>query len=727
MTEDLYNYTNNLDLKKYLGSNMSSSDYRLKIERLLLSIARIFINASISDIDHLIKSSLGSAVKMINVDRGYIYLFQNKNTQLELAYHFNQPDIKGKIQLHDQVDSSDFAWLVNTILEKKEIKVTSLEEIPPNATTIKYILQSEKTKSMILQPMILNGVAIGYVGFDTVNEEIKWTVETQYILNICADIFVRAIERKRAVEWGKESEEKLRMLFTQIKDGMFITTPGGKFLDINPAGVEMFGYSSEAEVLALDLERDLYDDPKEREKFKNILDKKGHVEDFELKLKRKDGDKITVLITATAVRDKRGKVEAYEGIIRNVTERRSLEEQLFQAQKMESIGLLAGGIAHDFNNILTAINGNAELILMKLDPANPLHKHMVSILKGGKRAEDLIRHLLAFSRKQMIKLKVVDINEVINDLYKMLKRLVSEDIHLELKLKDDLKPIKSDDTQLQQILVNLVVNAGHAIKDVKDKNRQKSITIITEEVNISENNKTEHPAELEGEYVIISVVDTGAGMDEETKQKIFDPFFTTKKEGAGTGLGLSTVYGIIKQNLGDIVVESEVGVGTIFKIYWPATETIKQQTTIKESKILFNQHSDKIFIVEDDPDVRTLAAEALKSFGYEVIEAENGVQALQKIQDENLTDKIDLLISDMVMPEMGGEELAEQVREINPKIKILLCSGYTQSRIFFNAQLGDNPYFFITKPYSIQNLQKKIRKILDNSKEKTSLQDLQTA
>jgi len=455
--------------------NLDELKYKLEIEHLISSISRVFVNATISEIDHLIQSGLRSFVQLANVDRGYIYMFHNNNKRLELTYQFNQTNIKGKVTQHDQVDGEDFSWLLCSLMDKKSVSIMSISQLPPEASTIRLIMQSEKTKSMIFCPLILNTTAVGFIGLDTVKDEREFSDDIEYLLRICGDVFVRAIDRKRSVEGSKQSEEKLRLLFDRIQDGIFVSTPTGKFLEINPAGVKMLGYPSEAEVMALDIERDLYENPEERINFARILEKEGHIKDYEVTLKCRDGKIIKVLITATAVRDKRGKIEAHEGIIRDITEKFNLEEQLFQSQKMESIGILAGGIAHDFNNILTAINGNAELILMNLDSSSPLHKYIVSILKGGKRAEGLIRHLLAFSRKQLIKLQVVDINFEINELYKMLDRLISEDISLELKLKDGLSPIKSDVTQIQQILVNLVVNAGHAIQDTKNKTKQNSI------------------------------------------------------------------------------------------------------------------------------------------------------------------------------------------------------------------------------------------------------------
>jgi len=695
---------------------MNDIEYRHELEILLLSIAKLFIDVTTSDIDAMIKSSLSSIVRFTNVDRGYVYLFRNNNQQLEMTYHFNQPDTKAKIPLHDKVDSDDFSWFINSILENKTIKIHSLSMLGPKATTIKLIMQSEKVKSMIVCPLYNNeNKSIGYVGLDSVKKEMNWTDDIEYMLKNCSDIFVRALDRKKAVELGKESEEKLSILFERIEDGIFVINPNGKFVELNPAGVKMLGYSTESEVLALDIETDLFESVYEKQKFLSIINSEGRVKDYELNFKKKSGEKIAVVITATASFNKFGKINAFEGILRDVTEKINLQKQLFQAQKMESIGLLAGGIAHDFNNILTAINGYSEMILLKMEETNPFYKYVSNIIKTGKRASSLIKQLLAFSRKQVIELKVVDINFVINDLNKMLSRLIREDIVLEINLSKDVGLIKADTTQIQQILVNLLLNADHAIRELREKNRKNTITISTEPVSVNESNKNQYPGNMEGNYVLISVSDTGTGMDEKTKQRIYDPFFTTKKEGVGTGLGLSTVYGIVKQNNCQINVESELGIGTYFNIYWPVTIEKKKTEIEIDSDYLIGKRSGTLLVVEDDKYIREVACDALTTIGYKVYEAENGIAALNLIESENLIDKIDVVISDIVMPEMGGEELAAQINMLNPQIKILLCSGYTESRIFTEQRAEDEKYHFLAKPYTLNKLEKTILQLMKKS------------
>lgn len=686
-----------------------------EIERLLLNLALNFINIIPEEIDKIIEDGLRIIADYLNADRCYIYLFEEKSKQLSLAYKFNQKDIKEKIPQYDHLNSEDFAWLIHPFLEKQCVKIDSLADLPQRAGTIKAIMEVEKTQSAVMYPLFSEQPFIGFIGIDFVKERRIFTEESESILQMAGKIFTQAIQRKERFHQGIQNEQRLRKLFSEIEDVVFISTPEGRFLEINPAGVKLLGYSSLEEVLDLNIEQDIYYNPENREKYQQTMITEGQIRDYELVLKNKNGKKIIVLETATVVRDEQGRITAYQGILRDVTYKRQLEHQLFQAKKMESVGMLAGGIAHDFNNILTTISGYAELIMMDTDATNKNYDDLKHIIDGVKRAEDLIRQLLAFSRRQMIEPKIMNINSTINDLLSMMKRLISEDIQLDLILKQNLDCIKADPIQIQQILVNLVINAGYAVKQQTDKTKGKKISIITDQVNITKKSKNQYPEGREGEFILIAVQDTGIGMNENTKQSIFEPFFSTKKEGEGTGLGLSTVFGIVKQNNGIIFVESEPGEGSTFKILWPITKEQTASVKPRETQIQFQSGSEMLLYVEDDASLRELFCNALKSLGYQVIEAENGKQALEIVKKQSLTNKIDLVISDIVMPEMGGEELAECLKKLNPAIKILLSSGFTDSRISLNEANRENGYYFLPKPYTVKKLEKTIRSILSET------------
>jgi signal transduction histidine kinase len=422
--------------------------------------------------------------------------------------------------------------------------------------------------------------------------------------------------------------------------------------------------------------------------------------------KKKDGTLYTEDTTITPVRDEQGKIVNYVATKRDITHELQLEEQYRQAQKMEAIGLLAGGIAHDFNNLLTAINGFAELSQMRLPPDSPIQKLVGNILHSGKRAADLVGQMLTFSRKQIIESIILDLNSVVADMEKMLRRVIGEHIRMETDLAPDLWPVEADPTQIEQIIVNLAVNARDAMPNGG------WLTIETSNVFLDEDYAAGHLGVEPGEHVLLAISDTGFGMSDEVQARIFEPFFTTKEMGKGTGLGLATVYGIVKQSGGHIWVYSEPGQGTTFKIYLPcAVEAIATSFRDNQTNHLL-RGTETILLVEDEPAVRELATLILQEQGYKVLEAANGQEALRLSQEHN--EKIQLLLTDVVMPGMGGKELAEQLDQTRSDLKILFMSGYADSIIAHHGVLElDIP--FMEKPFSSHTLTYKVREVLDGS------------
>ena len=518
-------------------------------------------------------------------------------------------------------------------------------------------------------------------------------------------------ERKRTQDLLFNSEQKYRTLFEESRDVIFISSTDGKILEINPAGVELLGYDTKEELLNLDIEKNLYFQPNARTVYKKLIEKDGHVTDFEIVLKRKDGQKVIVHETSSMIRDKEGEITSYHGILRDVTEKIKLQSQLLQIQKMDSIGLLAGGVAHDFNNILTAINGYAEILLLKMEKTDPFYEVIENIRKGGERANNLTRQLLAFSRKQVYQLKVVDLNSLVQNLDKMIYRLISEDIQIEMKLSPGLNSIKADPGQIEQIIVNLVINARDAINQKTSRAKGKKIVVQTKNTYLDQDFVKNHAGSTEGEYVSFSVTDSGVGMDEATKEKIFEPFFTTKETGKGTGLGLSTVYGIVKQNKASIYVTSKINKGTTFEIFWPSAGEMVHENEPEKKADDLKSGRETILYVEDDYDVREFTQEALRSLGYQIIEAKNGKEALSILSDRSK--QIKLIFTDLVMPEMGGKELAEIIQKIDPTLKILFTSGYSDNHVIQKG-IVDKKMNFIQKPYTFQTISREIRKILDS-------------
>lgn len=521
-----------------------------------------------------------------------------------------------------------------------------------------------------------------------------------------AQVIVRDItERKKAENLLRESEEKYRSIFEESEDVIYISTPEGKFLDINPAGVRLFGYSSKEEVLNLDIDRDIYFSQSDRLKFKKMVEEKGYAKDFETVVKVKGGDVAIALITAKAHKDEKGKTLFYRGIVRDITDKKRMEAQLFYAQKMEAIGQLAGGVAHDFNNIITAVVGYATLIKMKIKKDDELNTFVDPILSSSERAKKLTQSLLAFGRKQPINLNPVDLNSIIRDIEKLLLKLIREDIIFKFELTEKDTAIFSDHVQIEQILMNLATNASDAMPDGGE------IILETDVVWLDKEFISAHACGAPGMYVLMSFTDTGTGMDEATKSKIFEPFFTTKDIGKGTGLGLAMVYGIVKQHNGYINVYSEPGKGTIFRIYIPSL--IKHETAEKEQlkqKGSLRQGTETILLAEDDESVRKIIESVLKEFGYKVLTAEDGEEAIKKFSENK--DKIKLLLLDLIMPGIDGKEVYERAKKIKPGIKAIFTSGYTMNVIKRKGIL-DEGFNFISKPILPLELIKLVSKVLE--------------
>ncbi len=517
-------------------------------------------------------------------------------------------------------------------------------------------------------------------------------------------------EHKRTEEKIRRCNRELTLLnqaIEQTTESVIITDSESVILYVNPAFEQLTGYSR-TELLGQTpriFKNGKQDTAIYREKWATI--NAGEVCHGRLvNNKKKDGTLYTVDITITPLRDESGAISNYVGVQRDVTQELQLEEQYRQSQKMEAIGRLAGGMAHDFNNLLTSMMGYAGLILQTLPPDDPVRRDIEGIQKTAERAANLTHQLLAFSRKQALQPTVLDFNEVVTDVEKMLRRLINEDIELVTLLGATDGRVKADQGQLGQVIINLAVNARDAMP------RGGKLTIETANVTLDEEYARQHVNVQPGPYVMLAVSDTGTGMDEKTRTQIFEPFFTTKGEGQGTGLGLSTVYGIIKQSGGDIWVYSEPDRGTIFKIYLPCVET----AAVSSSSQMGNRAnapggSETILLVEDNDGVRDLARRILQEQGYTVLEAQDGQAALQAAADHN--SPIHLVLSDVVMPGLSGQAVTEQLSRLQPNLKILFMSGYTDDTIAHHEVSSNNGVAFLQKPFSFTTLTRKVREVLD--------------
>jgi two-component system cell cycle sensor histidine kinase/response regulator CckA len=652
-----------------------------------------------------------------------------------------------------------------------------------------------------------------------------------------AELQTLEMERQQAKEALRDFEERFSSLFDRMLDGVYRSTPEGRFLDINPAMVKMFGYTNKEEILNIDIKKELYFEPAERgshildtgqeeveiyrmrrkdgseiwvedhghyvhdkdgrilfhegilrdvtenlnreralkkseERFRNLYneapvgyheyDLEGQItnvnqtdlemlgytreemigefmwtfnveeeiahqhilaklsgalppdRNLERTYRRKDGTTFPVLIQDRLILDEEGQIKGIRCIIQDITERKRseeekavLEEQLRQSQKMEAIGQLAGGIAHDFNNLLTVIRGYSQLTLREIQKHDPLWENIEEIDKAANRASELTRQLLAFSRRQILEFKVIDLNVLMDGMEKMLRRMIRENIELIIEPGENLGKIKADPGQIEQVILNLAVNAKDAMPS------EGKLILGAGNVELDEGFVRSHVGSKVGRYVRLLVMDTGCGMTREVRERVFEPFFTTKGKGEGTGLGLSTVYGIVKQSGGYIWVSSEVGRGTGVEIYLPRVdEGVEELEEEEEEKKGDGEYwgDETILVVEDEETVRKLAVQILRRRGYRVMEALHGGDAL--LVCERYQGLIDLIISDVVMPGMGGPELIKRLRQVRQDFRVLYMSGYTDESVVTHG-IREGEMEFIQKPFSLEELSRKVREVLD--------------
>ncbi len=514
-------------------------------------------------------------------------------------------------------------------------------------------------------------------------------------------------ERKCAEEALRKAEEKYRGIFENAVEGIYQTTLDGKYIAANPALARMLGFDSPEELVNArsDVRNQEYVNPELRSEFVRSIEQHDVVHNFEYQVYRKDGKIIWVSESAHAVRNVVGDIVHFEGTVQDITEHRELEQQLRQLQKIEAIGRLAGGVAHDFNNILMAVSGYSELLARKLPKEDPSQRYAEEILRATNRGSSLTQGLLAFSRKQVVSPKIVDLNALISQQIEMLKRLIPEDIELKFVPSGALGHVKIDVSQMEQVVMNLTINARDAMPNGGE------IIIETSNADLDQSGRESQKASEPGRFVMLAVSDNGCGMDAETKAHIFEPFFTTKEQGKGTGLGLATVFGIVDQNSGHIFVHSEPGHGTTFKVYLPhvATEVRSEETATPSGADCSGNET--ILLVEDQEAVRESAAEYLTENGYTVLRASRGLEALEIAQQHE--DPIHLLLTDVVMPQMSGRELSERITNIHPETKVIFMSGYSNN-LLSNQQVLDPKHELLQKPFRLEALGQRIRETLTN-------------
>jgi two-component system, cell cycle sensor histidine kinase and response regulator CckA len=607
-------------------------------------------------------------------------------------------DIESRVTMWNPAAEALFGWSEEEVVGK------------PNPIIPKDVL----TEAADLHARLLSGETLR--GIEVLRQERNGTFVT---INLSAapirdasrkvkgiiGFLVDITEQKRSVETLRQAEEKYRTIFENAVEGIYQTTLDGRYLSANPALARMLGFDSPEELINArrDIRTQEYVKPEMRTEFTKTLEERGVVQDFEYEAYRKDGKVIWVSATARVVRDSKGRILHFEGTVEDITHRRELEQQLQQMQKIEAIGRLAGGVAHDFNNILMAISSYAELLDKKLTD-DTTRRYAGEIVKATERGSSLTEGLLTFSRKQVVSPKVLDLNALISEQIKMLRRLIPENIELQF-IAGDTGRVKADPSQFQQVLMNLVINARDAMPTGG------RLVIETDDAELDVPGYSLAGQAQADKYVMVSVSDNGCGMNAEIKSQIFEPFFTTKEQGKGTGLGLAIVFGIVKQSGGQIFVHSEPAMGSTFKVYFPLVETRIEMQGVEERQQLV-AGTETILLVEDEEGVRNSAAEYLRESGYTVLTAKGGPEALHVA--EQYERPIQLLLTDLIMPLMSGRELSERIVNTRPEIRVVFMSGYTND-LLSNQQILDPKHVLLQKPFRLATLGGRVRDVLGRS------------
>ncbi len=680
--------------------------HRIKMESLVGDISKHLISLPPDEIDRGIEHALLIVGEYVGVDRSYIFQFNDNVTRMSNTHEWCSQGIDAQKNKLQDLATNSFPWWMEKMHRFENIIIPEVEKLPPEAGAEKELLQMQNIISLVTVPMCFSGSLIGFLGFDWVRRAKSIMSEDINVLKLIGEVIANALKRKQVDHELWAEREQLISIFNSIDEIIYITDPYShelmfannylkSLLGKNPIGEKCYrvlqGLNGPCEFCTNHI----------------ILKNKyaPYTWEFHNSILNRDFSIIDKIIKWPDGRDVR-----FELAI-DITEQKKLADQLQQAQKMEAVGRLAGGIAHDFNNILTAVTGYAQILMMDSTLSHKHRAYIEELSKSAARATSLTQQLLAFSRKQVLQPKVLNMNALVTDITKILKRLIGEDIDLSLKLEQDLDSVKVDRGQIEQVIMNIAVNARDAMPNGG------KLIIETKNIHFEDIFCAEHCEINPGNYILLSISDNGCGMDEETIKHIYDPFFTTKETGKGTGLGLSMVYGIVKQSGGHIHIYSEPNRGTSFEIYFPHVEEVHDESDRPPD---FGKHlkgSEKILLVEDEEDVRNLVHTCLKTYGYDVLPAENGQKALQICEQVHALDqvsRIKLLITDVIMPDISGRALSKKIENKYPPIKTLYMSGYTNEAIGHHGILDEGIYF-IQKPFTPEALAKKVREVLDSA------------
>ncbi len=678
-----------------------------KLKDLVLDLATGFINIPEDSLDEHINRTLGMAGSFLSMDRAYLFEYDHEARVMSNTHEWCAKGIGPHINDLQNISMDNYPDWMDTHMRGEVIQIPSVDDLPDGR--LRKALKMQSIKSLITVPLMYEGVCLGFVGFDSVRSKTTWSDDHVSLIRMISEIYANVLKRKEMLRLLQASEKRYRDLVEGLPVGLYQRTPGpdGKFIMANQALAKMLDYEKSEELVGQDVARFCFNLQNQR-CCERELKESGVVRDRQVQLMRRNGEIFWASISARAILDKQGEIVSVEGSVLDITDRKKgkeekqrLHAQLQQAQRIESIGRLAGGIAHDFNNILVPILGYSELLFNITAPDDKIRDYIEPIIEAGERARDIVRQLLAFSRKQVIEKNPIDLNDEIIGFEKFLRRTLREDIEIVLELEPNIPVIEADSSQIDQVILNLAVNAQDAMPNGG------RITIKTALLELDDKFQAGMEPIGPGSYVMMSLSDNGEGMDEQILKQIFEPFFTTKSKDKGTGLGLATVYGIVRQHGGHIRVSSEVGLGTTFDVYLPVSERRYFSGPVVEQSTDIPGGDETILLIEDDEKVRDFVFRMLKQSGYNVIQVSTPGEALEKYKNSSL--RIDLLLTDVIMPEMNGKELYRHLKEYLPDLEVLYMSGYAPDVI--SLAMDRN---FISKPFSIRQLAKAVRRVLDN-------------
>ena len=687
-----------VDVKTFIQCNIRNITDRKQAESLAQVRLSLLEYAAIHRLDELLQKTLDEIGSLTNSPIGFYHFISEDEKTISLqawstrtVNEFCQAEGKGQ---HYPVDQGG-VW-VDAVRDRVPVIHNDCSSLPHRKGMPEG--HAAVIRELVV-PVMRSDRIVAVLGIG--NKPTDYTEKDVEIVSYLADVSWEICRRKRAEEALKESELRYRTLFEESRDGVYPVQRDGEITDANSSFSEIFGYTRE-ELIGKDI-RNLYADPADRPKFQEEIEKKGFVKDYAIKYRKKDGTEMDSLLTSSVYHREDGSISGYRGIVRDLTEQKRLQRELVHAQKMESVGTLAGGIAHDFNNLLTVVLGFSELLLIGKDERDPSYPDLQKIHQAAMSGADLVKRILAFSRKAEVNPRPLNLNREIERAKDLLTRVVPKMIEIELVLCDGLETVIADQTQVEQTLLNLAVNASDAMPDGG------KLTIATKSVTLDEEYCRLHLGAEPGDFVMLSVSDTGHGMDHETLDHIFEPFFTTKAPGAGTGLGLAMVYGMVKQHGGYIICYSEPGIGTTFNIYLPVDPTAAKPESPIEKPIPL-RGIETILLVDDEEMVRDLGKRILERFGYTVLAAANGKEAVNLYEKQ--MGKISLVILDLIMPEMGGKQCLEELLKIDPHVKALIASGYSAAGETKKA-IEAGARAFVGKPYDIRQMLQAVREVLD--------------